>query len=162
MSIKVCRGAGGLLGTFLVAGLLTCFPGTGRAAEPVPSASEVTRRMIERAEAVARTEQGPQYTYEKQSVLEHLDAAGRLIRSEEKLHEVILIRGLPFNRLVKIQGRGLTAEELSRAESRPGDARVAGPLSIRGPAAGGFEQPAYPGAHIQAQGHESAGAKSAG
>jgi len=118
MSIRVCRGAGGLLGTFLVAGLLTCFPGTGRAAEPVPSASEVTRRMIERAEAVARTEQGPQYTYEKQSVLEHLDAAGRLIRSEEKLHEVILIRGLPFNRLVKIQGRELTAEELRKEETK--------------------------------------------
>ena len=64
----------------LVAGLLSCLPGKGRAAEPLPPASEVTRRMIERAQTVAESEQGPQYTYEKRSVLERLDAAGRVIR----------------------------------------------------------------------------------
>ncbi len=74
--------------------------------------------MIERARAVAEAEQGPQYTYEKRTVLERLDAAGTSVGSEEKLHQVILIRGLPFNRLVKIQGRELNAEEFKREEAK--------------------------------------------
>ena len=93
-------------------------PGNGGAAEALPSATEVTRRMIERARAVAEAEQGPQYTYEKRTVLERLDAAGRPVGSEEKLYQVKLIRGLPFNRLVKIQGRELNAEELRREEAK--------------------------------------------
>jgi hypothetical protein len=118
MAIKVCCGDGGFSGMLLVAWLLSCPSGNGRAAEAIPSASEVTRRMIERAQAVAEAEQGPQYTYQKRSVLERLDAAGQPVKSEEKLHQVILIRGLPFNRLVKIQGRELNAEELKREEAR--------------------------------------------
>jgi hypothetical protein len=118
MFIRVCNGGGGFPGMLLVAGLLSCFLGDGRATEAIPSASEVTRRMIERAQAVAEAEQGPQYTYEKRSVLERLDATGRPVGSEEKLHQVILIRGLPFNRLVKVQGRELNAEELKREEAR--------------------------------------------
>ena len=116
--IKACHDGGGFPGMLLVAGLLSCLLGNGHAAEAIPSASQVTRRMIERAQAVAEAEQGPQYTYQKRSVLERLDAAGRPVGSEEKLYQVVLIRGLPFNRLVKIQGRELNAEELRREEAR--------------------------------------------
>jgi hypothetical protein len=118
MLIKVYHRGGSLPGMLLLAGLFGCFAGNGRAAETLPEASEVTRRMIERAQAVAEAEQGPQYTYQKRSVLERLDAAGQPVKSEEKLHQVILIRGLPFNRLVKVQGRELNAEELKREEAR--------------------------------------------
>jgi hypothetical protein len=90
----------------------------GRTADPLPSASEVTRRMIKRAQAVARTEKAPRYTYEKRSLLERLDAAGHPINAEEKLYRVTLINGIPFNRLVKIQGRDLSAEELRREDDR--------------------------------------------
>ena len=102
----------------LVAGLLSWLSGAGFAGEALPSASEVTRRMIERGRAVAEAERVPQYTYEKRTVLERFDAAGQPLGSEEKLHRVILIRGLPFNRLVKIQGRELTAEELKKEEAK--------------------------------------------
>ena len=79
MVIKHCRRSSGFPAMLLVAGLLSCLPGNGRAAEALPPASEVTRRMLERAQAVAESEQGPQYTYEKRTVLEQLDAAGRAI-----------------------------------------------------------------------------------
>ena len=102
----------------LIPGLLSCFPCCGRGAEQLPGASEVTQRMIERSQAVARAAQGPQYTYEKRSLLEHLDAAGRSLTSEEKIYQVTLIAGLPFNRLVKIQGRELSPEESKREEAR--------------------------------------------
>ena len=93
-------------------------PNLGRAAEKLPEASAVTRRMIERAQAVARAEQGPQYTYDKRSLLQELDAAGKTIKSEEKFYQVHLIAGFPFNRLVKIQGRELTPEELKKEERK--------------------------------------------
>jgi hypothetical protein len=117
-SIKFCRGGGSLSGLLLVAGLLGCFPGSGRATEPLPAASEVTRRMLERAQAVARADQSPQYTYEKRSLLEHLDSAGQAFKTEEKIYQVTLINGFPFNRLVKIPGRELSAEELKREDAR--------------------------------------------
>ncbi len=118
MSSKVCPGGGLMSGLLLFAGLFTRFAGSGHAAETLPEASEVTRRMIERAQVVARAEQGPQYTYEKRSVLERLDAAGQIIKSEEKIYQVMLIGGLPFKRLVKIQGRELSDEELKREQAR--------------------------------------------
>ena len=102
----------------LVAALLSCLTGHSRAAEALPPAAEVTRRMLEHSQTVAESERVPQYTYEKRSVLEQLDAVGRVITSEEKIHQVSLIHGLPFNRLVKIKGRELTPEELRRENAR--------------------------------------------
>jgi len=102
----------------LVAGLVAYCPGGSPAVGTLPDAATVTRRMIERAQAVATTAHGPQYTYEKRSVLERLDAAGLPATSEEKVYQVTLIAGLPFNRLVKIQGRDLSAEELRAEEAR--------------------------------------------
>lgn len=93
-------------------------PGQGLATEALPPASEVTRRMLEHARTLAESEQAPQYTYEKRTVLEQLDAEGRVLTSEEKIHQVRLIRGFPFNRLVKIKGRELTPEELKREDAR--------------------------------------------
>ncbi len=102
----------------LITGLLTCFPHCGRAAEALPGASEVTQRMIERAQAVARVEQGPQYTYEKRALTERLDATGQVLKSEEKTYQVTLIADVPFNRLVKIKGRELSGEELRGEDAR--------------------------------------------
>jgi hypothetical protein len=102
----------------LIPGLLGWLACLGRAPEQLPAASEVTRRMIERSQALARDAQGPQYTYEKRSLLERLDTNGKCLSSEQKIHQVTLIAGLPFNRLVKIQGRELNAEELQREQAR--------------------------------------------
>jgi hypothetical protein len=102
----------------LITALVGCFSHRGRAAETLPGASEVTRRMIARAQAVARAEQGPQYNYEKRSLTERLDAAGQVLTSEEKTYLVTLIADVPFNRLVKVKGRELSGEELRREEAR--------------------------------------------
>jgi hypothetical protein len=118
MVIKLRRCDAGFPTMLLVVGLLSGLAAQGRVTDPLPSASEVTRRMLEHAQAVAETEQGPQYTYEKRSVLEELNSAGRALTSEEKIYEVRLIRGLPFNRLVRIQGRALTPEESKREDAR--------------------------------------------
>ncbi len=89
---------------------LACWPGSyGWAREPLPPASEVTRRMLEHSRALVESERVPQYNYEKRSLLEQLDAAGRVLTSEEKIHEVRLIHGFPFNRLVQLKGRELSA-----------------------------------------------------
>ena len=74
--------------------------------------------MIERAQVVARADEGPRYTYEKRSLLERLDVDWRPVSSEEKIYQVTLIGGLPFNRLVKVQGRELSAEELKQEDAR--------------------------------------------
>ena len=102
----------------LIPGLLSCLPCCGRAAEQLPGASEVTQRMIERSRAVAHAAQGPQYTYQKRALRETLDAAGRSLTSEEKIYQVTLIAGLPFKRLVKIQGRELSRQDSKREEAR--------------------------------------------
>jgi hypothetical protein len=102
----------------LIPGLFSSLAYRGFPAAPLPAAGEVTQRMIERSQAMARAVQGPQYTYRKRSLFERLDAAGRPLTSEEKIYQVTLIAGLPFNRLVKIQGRELSPEELAREEAR--------------------------------------------
>ena len=102
----------------LIPVLLSCLPCRGRDAEQLPGASEVTQRVIERSQAVARAAQVPPYTYQKRALRESLDATGRPLTSEEKLYQVTLIEGRPFNRLVKIQGRELSSEESRREDAR--------------------------------------------
>jgi len=117
---RICPGARAFAAMLVLVGMQCCllFPNAVRASEKLPEASTVTRRMIERAQAVARAEQGPQYTYDKRSLLQELDAAGQTIKSEEKFYHVQLIAGFPFNRLVKVQGRELTSEELKKEEHK--------------------------------------------
>ena len=102
----------------LIADLLSFSPRLSRAAEGLPAVSEVTRRMIERAQSVAREEQAPHYTYEKRWLIERLEGAGDRPKLEEKIYQVTQIAGFPFNRLVKIQGRDLNAEELQEEQRR--------------------------------------------
>jgi len=118
MIIKLGRGGSGFPTMLLVAALLSCSHGYGRAPETLPLASEVTRRMLEHAQTIAESEQCPEYTYEKRTVLEQLDGAGQASTLEEKLYQVRLIRGMPFNRLTKIQGRPLSAEESKRQDAK--------------------------------------------
>jgi len=101
----------------VITGLLSCAPQGVRATETLPEASEVTRRMIERSRAVAQAE-GTQYTYQKRSLMERLDTDGHSLKSEEKIYQVTLIGGFPFKRLIKIQGRDLSPEELKAQDTK--------------------------------------------
>ena len=84
----------------------------------LPAASSLIQRVVERAQLVARAEQTNHYTYEKRSIMVELDEQDRVIKSTEKRYEVVLIGGLPFQRLVKVQGRELTVKELEKQNQR--------------------------------------------
>lgn len=87
-------------------------------AEELPAASNVLHRVVERAQLVARASQTNHYAYEKRTVTAELDENERVIKSTEKIYEVMVIGGLPFPRLLKIQGLELTAKELEKENER--------------------------------------------
>ncbi len=88
------------------------------AAADLPLASEVVQRVLERAQLVAAAGPTNYYRYEKRAVVSELDDKGRALKSIEKVYDVILIGGLPFPRLVKVQGRALSAKQLERENQR--------------------------------------------
>lgn len=117
---RICPGNAGFSAITLTAVVLMCvaFTPLGQAAERLPAASDVIQRMIQRAQTIVRNDQGPHYTYGKRSLIEELDAHGKPLRSTERLYQVVLVAGFPFNRLVKVQGRELNAEELKKEQER--------------------------------------------
>jgi hypothetical protein len=80
--------------------------------DDLPDAETVMKNVVHRSEAVARVGEADKYRYEKRSVEEELDAAGKPTKTTEELYDVIPIGGMPFERLVKVQGRELTEKEL--------------------------------------------------
>jgi hypothetical protein len=88
------------------------------AADPLPAASNVLHRLVQRAQEVARHDESKRYTYEKLSITEELNAEGEALKKTEKLYHVVLVGGLPFQRVVKIQGRDLTPAELEKENQR--------------------------------------------
>ena len=100
----------------LLLGLAAVLP--GRAAENLPAASNLLQRVVERAQFVARAGQTNHYAYEKHSLTEELGDKDEVIKSAEKHYQVKLIGGVPFTRLVKVQGRELTAKELEKQNER--------------------------------------------
>ena len=104
--------------TILSCAVLLAAPLIAHSAEEIPAASNVVRRVVERAQLVARAPQTNHYTYEKRTVMAELDDKQRVTKSTEKLFRVVLIGGLPFPRLVKVQGRELTAKELEKENER--------------------------------------------
>ncbi len=102
----------------MVAGVGLAIAGNITAAEPLPAASNLLQRVVERAQVVARAGETNHYAYDKRSVSEELDEKERVVKSTEKHYRVDLIGGLPFPRLVKIQGRELSAKELEKENQR--------------------------------------------
>ena len=80
----------------LITGLLNYAPQGVSAGEILPEPSEVTQRMVERSQTVAQAGQGPQYTYQKRSLLQRLDAVGTPLKSEEKILPGHVDRWLSF------------------------------------------------------------------
>lgn len=104
---------GVIIALALCAGLLS-----SAHAQDFPPVSNLVYRVIERAQLVAETDRTNHYTYEKRSVMVELDDKERVVKSTEKLYKVVLIGGLPFPRLLKIQGRDLTPQQLERENKR--------------------------------------------
>jgi len=89
-----------------------------RAANELPPASNLLARVIARAEHVAREKQTNHYIYEKRTVTAELNDKDAVTKSTEKLYKVMLVGGLPFPRLTKVQGRELSAKELEKENQR--------------------------------------------
>ena len=83
----------------------------------LPMASEVMARVVQRAGDSCRELEANKYAFEKCSINEELDASGKPTKTEEKTYEIIPIQGVPFSRLVKIENRKLTEEEI-RVQNR--------------------------------------------
>jgi hypothetical protein len=105
------------LGTIIALALWAGISSTARA-QDFPPVSNLVYRVIERAQLVAETDRTNRYTYDKRSMMVELDDRERVVKSTEKLYKVVLIGGLPFPRLVKIQGRDLTPQQLERENNR--------------------------------------------
>src|SRR5215831_7619119 len=69
----------------------------------MPDAEAVMEKVIERSQEVARAGEAEKYRYERHSVEEELDAAGKATKTTEEVYDVIPIQGFPFERLVKVQ-----------------------------------------------------------
>lgn len=101
----------------LILGATAWLAWSAHAADDLPRAEDVVERVLARARFVAQ-EQTNGYAYDKRTVVSELDAQGRARKKTEKLHRVTLIGGLPFTRLVKVQGRDLTPQELEKENQR--------------------------------------------
>ena len=91
--------------------------------ESLPTASSVLERVLHRAEQTSRSDEASKYTYDKRSVVEELDSNGKPTKTTEKIYHVELIDGIPFPRLIRIQDRDLTQEELQRQDKKEQDFR---------------------------------------
>src|SRR5258708_18234244 len=84
----------------------------GPADGTLPGASQVMQLVVQRAYDVSRERQANQYAFEKRSINEELDASGKPTKTKQETYQVIPIGGVLFSRLVKVQNRDLTPEEL--------------------------------------------------
>jgi hypothetical protein len=92
--------------------------------EKLPNSAAVVERMVRRADEAGRAHDAGKYSYEKHTHSEELDAAGKITKSTDKLYEVVPINGIPFARLVKIQNRDLTGQELEQQKRKEEEFRL--------------------------------------
>jgi hypothetical protein len=76
------------------------------------------KRIMDRSAAVAAATNAPTWAYDKRTVMEKLDGDAKVEERTEKLYRVQIIRGVPFSRLVKVEGRELTDAELKKEDQR--------------------------------------------
>jgi len=101
-----------------------CWLTTGRASgQPLPKAQDVVAAMLERSAKVASDEQSRTWAYDKVSVTDQLGDEGEVTGTTEKIHRMKVCRGVPFSRLVKIQGQPLSPADLRREDQREADFR---------------------------------------
>lgn len=91
--------------------------------QSLPAAAEVVEKLLARSAEVARADQATVWVYDKTSVIEELGSKGQVTGSTEKLHRVRTVRGIPFSRLVKIQGQPLSEGERQKEDQREAEFR---------------------------------------
>jgi hypothetical protein len=109
-----------LYGCFLTAGLMVTaamFPREALAEENLPTAATVIQRVLRRANDAGPAREASMYAYEKSALSEGLDDTGKPIKTTRKTYQVTPVQGIPFARLIRINNRELTPEEL-KAQDR--------------------------------------------
>jgi hypothetical protein len=107
--------------TFFIAGFLTIAAlakGASQTKSELPDPGAVMEKVIQRSREVARADAANKYAYQKYSIEEELDAAGRPTKTTEEIYDVIPIGGVPFERLVKVQGRDLTEKQVKEQDRK--------------------------------------------
>jgi hypothetical protein len=105
-----------LLGATL---LLSVFQAEGTPpAEALPDASAVMQKLVQRAEKTDRKGEARKYSYQKRLIKEELDGSGKTTKTAEELFTVTPIEGVPFPRLIEIQHRELTQEEVEAQDRK--------------------------------------------
>lgn len=101
-------------------GLLLFFAGPilAAAAEPLPPGDQVLERVLDRSATLAAATNAPAWAYDKRTVTEKLDSKGKVEDRAEKLYRVQIVQGVPFSRLVKVEGRALTDAEIKKENQR--------------------------------------------
>jgi hypothetical protein len=92
--------------------------GLGQAAESLPSGQQVLQRVLDHSAALAAVTNASAWAYDKRTVMEKLDGDGKVEERTDKLHRVRIIQGVPFSRLVKMEGRQLTEAEVKKEDQR--------------------------------------------
>ena len=88
------------------------------AGDVLPDAATIMNRVVQRSQQTAHQDDADQFCYEKHSVQQELDASGNPTKTTEELYEVIPIGGVPFPRLVRIQGKALTDKQVKEQERK--------------------------------------------
>ena len=90
-------------------------------------------RVIARSAEVAKTPATVQYQYSRRHIVEELDDEGKVTERKDKEYEVVWLAGWPYSRLVKVDGKPLSAKESQREatkERKTREERFHPPLDI--------------------------------
>jgi hypothetical protein len=104
----------------VLAGLLAALPLLGLAETPGAALSpdEIVRKAVERAESPVTRELRPNYLFTRHNVTEELDPAGHVKARREKLWEVSVEAGLPYKKLLQLNGQDLSAADSKKQGER--------------------------------------------
>jgi hypothetical protein len=84
----------------------------------LPSAQEVMRKALDRAQWAETNEVRSRYTFTLRTVTEEFDRAGHLKGRKDKVYQARLNAGWTQLKLIKINGENLSPADLSRLEAR--------------------------------------------
>lgn len=99
----------------LACALALCLPA---AADADLSPAEIVQKAVERNQSTNAPAPRPDYCYLQRTVIEELDGKGGLKSRNEKVEEISVRAGLAYVRLIKSNGRELTAAERKKREDR--------------------------------------------
>jgi hypothetical protein len=84
----------------------------------LPRPEEVIQRLLERSAAVAQSAPTNHWICDKRTVTEELSSSGSVESRVERLYSVKVIKGVPFPRLVKVNGKDPSPAELEKEDQR--------------------------------------------